>query len=228
MRRDPDNARREFLAEFAEQTSAFFPVDRLAESFTLAGDIPYDARYRYFAGIDQSGLTGRDRFAMAIAHKERDNRVVLDCLRAWDTTDAEHLLREIGELKRDYRLTLASLDRYAGGWVSNALNRVPLMTKVCEPLPQVYTNLKSLIIAGQVELPENGALRTGLLRTQAFYSKSNNLSIAHERTAQGHGDEADAVARAVWLASRKDAWSLSMSDEDERRAEVGRQASQGA
>ena len=72
-----------------------------------------------------------------------------------------------------------------------------------ELLPAVYINMKSLVISRRVALPDTKGLREGLLRTQAFYGRSNQLSISHERTAEGHGDEADATATAVWLASSK-------------------------
>lgn len=64
-------------------------------------------------------------------------------------------------------------------------------------------NLKSQLIAGRLRLPVNPELREGLASTQAFYGRNNSLSIAHERSAlAGHGDLADAVATAVWAASK--------------------------
>ena len=52
---------------------------------------------------------------------------------------------------------------------------------------QVYVNVKSLLIAGRLQLPDNGELRGGFVNTLAFYGRNNTLSIQHERTADGRG-----------------------------------------
>lgn len=57
-KRDPDNAEREFGANFAEQVDAFLPFNKLNECFVLGGDLLPDRSNRYFCGIDQSGLSG--------------------------------------------------------------------------------------------------------------------------------------------------------------------------
>jgi len=46
-------------------------------------------------------------------------------------------------------------------------------------------------------------LKSGLINTIAYYSKTNKLSITHERNRWGHGDLADAVVTAIFLVSKK-------------------------
>ncbi|MBW1714959.1 MAG: hypothetical protein JRJ77_03915 [Deltaproteobacteria bacterium] len=200
-RRNPDNAEREFGAMFSEQVSAFFPLDALQACFTLLGDLDYQ-NHTYCAGIDQSGLAGRDRFAFSIAHKE-DEQIKVDVVRSWETKDSEVILADIKALTEEYLIRRVTIDRYAGGWVSQALEKLGLEVQTRPSLPEVYVNLKSLVIAGRLELPDHQGLRSGLIATQAYYGRSNTLSIAHERTREGHGDEADATATAVWSASRE-------------------------
>lgn len=202
FQRDPDNACREFLAEFAEQVNAYLPFDRLDACFTLAGDLLPDKKHRYFAGVDQSGLTGRDRFAFSIAHRDADT-IQVDVTRAWDSTDADMILGDIKSLAHDYNLDSVTIDRYGAGWVQQALEKLGLEVQFREPLPVVYQNFKSLMLANGVRLPDEKSLRDGLSRTQAYYGRNNTLSIAHERTVSGHADLADAVVTAVWVASCK-------------------------
>jgi hypothetical protein len=205
FRRDADNAAREFDARFAEQVHSFFPVDRLQESFVLQGDLPPESGCRYYASCDQSGLAGRDRFAFAISHKDNrnDKKVFVDICRAWDTTDSNVILQEINELTTAYKIREISIDRYGFGWIKSALEKLGLKVTVRESLPGIYVNAKSLIIASLLELPDNGALKSGLMRTMAYYNRNNSLSISHERSATGHADEADAVCAAVWAASQE-------------------------
>lgn len=200
--RDPDNAEREFGANFAEQVDAYLPFDKLQKAFIFAGDLLPDSANRYFASIDQSGLSGRDRFAMAVSHKE-DRKVLVDVCRSWNTEDGDMILGEVGHIANDYNLGSVTIDKYAGGWVKQALEKIGLEVKVRESLPSVYQNFKSLLMAESVKLPDNKALRNGLVRTQAFYGRNNSLSISHERTVEGHADEADATVTAVWEASSR-------------------------
>lgn len=202
-RRDPENAAREFDAEFAERVSAFFDEATVKAASLIVGDIPPVSGVAYVCGIDASGLAGRDKMSFAIAHRDVTDPVVkIDCLRSWDTTDAETILSELGELCRAYGIGSAAIDNYAKGWVSAALAKHGLYSTVRPALPVVYANLKSGLLARRVEIPDNPELREGLLNTLAFYGRNQTLSIAHPRDGTGHGDLADAVATAVYQAGQ--------------------------
>jgi len=200
-KRDPDYAKREFGAEFAEKTENYFSFDLLKGCFTLAGSLPYKQEFAYNAGIDQSGLSGRDRFALAISHRE-DSKILVDYATAWDTKDSDFILKEIEKLVSDYKIYKTQIDKYAKGWVAQALNKLGLEVEIRPNLAEIYSNLKSLMIAGKLNLPESPELRKALLNTQAYYGRNNNLSIAHQRSASGHGDLADAIATSVYITSK--------------------------
>lgn len=199
-RRDPDNAEREFGAQFAEQVDAYFPADKLGVCFVLAGDVPPVSGVRYYAGCDQSGLAGRDRFGFVISHFDGE-KVIVDLVRSWSTTDSDTILNEIASICKAYNIPGLLIDSYASGWVRQAFEKAGLQVGTREPLPVIYANLKSLVIAGRIAMPDNPELKSGLTRTQAFYSRSNTLSIGHERDRFGHGDLADACATAVFGCS---------------------------
>ncbi len=196
--RDPDNAIREFDAQFAEKVSAYFPADKLEDTFQLPGDVPPLEHIRYESGIDQSGLSAKgDKFAFSIAHIGQNNNVIVDVVRSWQTENIDLIMSEIQTLARLYHLNRVFIDCYAGNWCKSALQKIGLFSEVRESLPIVYSNFKSLVIAGKVQLPDNKELRSGLQNTQAYYGKNNSLSIAHERTSKGHGDLADSTITAV-------------------------------
>lgn len=199
-KRDVDYARREFGAEFAEKIESFFSYEILQNSFTLVGTQRYQENCTYSLGIDQSGLSGRDRFALAISHKE-DKTVLVDHIQAWETKNSDKILADVGKLTEAYSLRKVSIDRYAKGWVAQALNKLGLEVEVRPSMAEIYTNLKSLLIAGRAKLPDNPDLRAALQNTQGFYGRNNALSIAHQRSAAGHADLADAVATSVWVIS---------------------------
>jgi len=198
--RDIDNYNREFLAEFAEQVEAFLSYELVVNSLKLAGDLAYNSKYQYFAGIDASGLSGRDKFALAVTHK-RDNNIYCDKVVTWDLKDPDPIMKDIKKICEIFNIRKISIDRYAKGWVESALKKIGLEVIIRPTLAEVYINVKSLMIGDRLFLPDNAGLKKAFLNTQAFYGRNNALSIAHERDEQGHSDNADAICGSVFEAS---------------------------
>ena len=199
--RDPDNFEREYEALFAEKTSAFFQEIYINSALILPGDIDPVKGINYIAAVDFSGLTGRDLTGFSIAHKT-GQKVITDISRSWDSTNQDFIVSEIEKFVKLYYINTILLDRYGAGWTENAMKKIGLFPIIRESLPVIYSNLKSLMIAGLVEIPDKPDLRKALRTVRAFYGRNNSLSIQHERTTAGHGDECDAVATAVFGASK--------------------------
>ncbi|GAG17288.1 unnamed protein product, partial [marine sediment metagenome] len=92
--------------------------------------------------------------------------------------------------------------KYGGGLVKSVLENIGLEVEDRESTEAIYTNFKTLVLSEKLSLPDRPSLRNGLVMTQAYYSKSNKLSIRHERTDEGHGDIADAAVDAAYQASQ--------------------------
>jgi len=196
-KRDIDNYRREFLAQFAEKVEAFLSYELIQNSLKLAGDLPYRAEFQYFSGIDASGLTGGDKFSLAIAHRQ-GNDVYIDKVLSWDLRDPEPIMEDIKELAGIYHFSKTSIDRYAKGWVENALKKIGLEVTIRPSLAEIYVNIKSLMLGNRLFLPDNQVIKKAFLNTQGYYGRNNALSIAHSQDPEGHADEADAIATAVF------------------------------
>ena len=138
-----------------------------------------------------------------MSHLEED-RVLGDHIEAWETKDSDIILKGVAKLAEVYSINKVSIDRYAKGWVTQALNKLGLQVEIRPALPEIYMNIKSLLIALKVRLPDNPDLRKALTNTQAYYGRNNALSIGHQRSAAGHSDLADAVASSVWVVSAED------------------------
>lgn len=200
--RDISNYSREFLAEFSEKLESFFTFEMIEKPFTLAGDIPYKKGTRYNLAFDQSGLSGQDRFACAISHLEKE-KVLIDCVRSWATKDLDKILTEVKALAIEYHLKKCFVDKYAVGYVRNAFNKINIEIEIRPSLAEVYVVLKSLIMQEKLEMPDRPDLRSGMKNTIAVYNKSNQLSIFHERGPEGHADELDACASAIFGTVKK-------------------------
>lgn len=195
--RDISNYSREFLAEFSEKLESFFNFEMTEKPFTLAGDLPYKAGNRYNLGFDQSGLSGRDRFALTISHSEKEI-VFIDCVRSWITKDLEVILNDIEKLKNEYHIRKCLVDKYAKGYVENAFKKIGLEVEIRPTLAEVYVVFKSLIMQDKLQLPDRSDLKAGMKNTLALYNKSNQLTIFHERGPTGHADELDSLCSSVF------------------------------
>ncbi|MBA7545241.1 hypothetical protein ES705_37607 [subsurface metagenome] len=201
--RDYDNWAREFEGLFSEKLEAFFSWELMQKPFTLAGDLPYKAEYHYHLGLDQSGLSGRDRFALAIAHKEKDIAIV-DIVRSWETKDLDIILDEIKTLAKTYHLDEAIIDKFSKGYVEHSFKKINLEVKIRASLSDVFVVLKAKMIQDKLQLPDRSDLKAGMRNTIAIYNKSNQLAIIHQRGPEGHADSLDAVAGVVFEAVKEE------------------------
>ncbi len=203
-KRDPDYAAREFDAIFAERTASFFTDEMIQNSFSLLGDFSYKSGYSYYVGIDQSGLSGRDQFAVAVCYTEADI-IRVSTVESYDTKDLDKVMSGVKKLKDLYHFSRVYIDKFASGWVAANLKTLGLQVEIRPALPQIYQNLRTLMLARRIDICPNDSLKKALENTQSYYSKSNSLSIGHTRGSEGHGDLADALATATFVASQKGA-----------------------
>ncbi|MBA7541835.1 hypothetical protein ES705_34151 [subsurface metagenome] len=200
--RDIDNYMREFEGIFSEKLEAFFSYELMQKPFVLAGDLAYKSEYIYCLALDQSGLSGRDRFALAIAHKEGDLAIV-DIVRSWETKDLDIILDEIKTLAKTYHLREAIIDKYSKGYVENSFKKIGLEVKIRPSLADIFVVLKAKMIQDKLQLPDRSDLKAGMRNTIAIYNKSNQLTIIHQRGPEGHADSLDAVSGAVFEVAKE-------------------------
>ncbi|MBA7569221.1 hypothetical protein ES695_20010 [Candidatus Atribacteria bacterium 1244-E10-H5-B2] len=201
--RDIDNYMREFEGIFSEKLEAFFSYELMQKPFILAGDLSYKSEHNYYLGLDQSGLSGRDRFALAIAHKEGDLAIV-DIVRSWETKDLDIILDEIKTLAKAYHINEAIIDKFSKGYVEHSFKKIGLEVKIRASLADVFVGLKAKMIQDKLQLPDRPDLKAGMRNTIAIYNKSNQLAITHQRGPEGHADEIDAVAGVVFEAIKEE------------------------
>jgi len=199
-KRDINNYLREFEAQFSEKLEAFFSYEIIVNALKLAGDLPYKEGNQYYAGIDASGLAGRDKFALAIVHNQ-DNNVFIDRAVTWDIKDGDLIMADIKKIMVIYNVYKVSIDRYARGWVQNALEKIGFEVEVRPSLTEIFVNLKSLMLGNRLFLPDNQGIKKALQNTIGFYGRNNALSISHSRDSEGHADILDAISTAVFEAS---------------------------
>ena len=201
--RDPDSYAREFDAEFADQFDAYFPAEKLKECMQISNDLKPQEDIRYFCAIDQSGLSGNDRFGLCIAHRKPDGTVWTDVVRAYATKNINEILANIKEITTMYNIHKVSRDRYGAGWVQQSLEGIGLEVELRPLPPEIYANAKGLMMAGRLVLSSHPELKAGLINTFGYYGKNNSFSVNHDKHGSGHADMADATIAAIFAASEK-------------------------
>jgi len=208
-RRDPDNYKREYEAEFTEAVGAFLPASAI-EACVVEGrteNEPVPGTH-YVAAID-AAFKG-DRFVFAVGHRrERDRVVVIDHFSSWKGSRQEpvklgDVVPEIQRQKVRYRFNRVLGDQFASEPIRDAFLRAGMsFQEVPFTLPSkgdLYGNLRALIVDGRIELLDHKRSLRELRGLEVELLPGGNARIGHG--ARGHDDFADAIALVAREANR--------------------------
>jgi hypothetical protein len=198
--KDPEACRSEWLAEFRADISAAFSLEMI-EACTLPGRQEFlPANFSYFAFVDPSG--GRhDSYALAIAHRAGE-KVVLDAIKATKPPfDPSEVTKEYSDFLKLFGVGSVVGDNYAGEWPVTEFAKNGIGYEQAEKnKSDLYLSLIPVMTSGAVELLDNEKLKTELRRLERRRGRSGKDSIDHP--PRGSDDIANAVAGAIYLASR--------------------------
>jgi hypothetical protein len=122
--RDPLAAAAEYGAEFRSDIDAFVSLEAVeacvSQRVFERGPLP---GVRHTAFVDPSGGSA-DSFTMAVVHREKDGRVVVDCIRECAPPfSPEKVVSEFSLTLRSYRCSTVVGDRYAGAFPRELFSR---------------------------------------------------------------------------------------------------------
>jgi hypothetical protein len=201
---DPAAARSEWGAEWREDVMQFLNIEAI-EAAVIPGrfELPPVKGISYVAFIDPSG--GRvDSFTLAIAHREKNGKIVLDVLRERRPPfKPVGVVQEFSDVLIEYHILSAKSDRYAGEWVTEAFEKEKVEIKNSElPASELYLELLPMIQNGSLELLDNKRLVGQLAGLERRTRSGGRDMITHY--AGGHDDLAVAVAGAAYEAKAED------------------------
>lgn len=175
---DPESARVEYGAEFAQSGGAYLDPDVvLAAVVANRKYLPPRLGVRYIAAADPAFAAGGDSFTFCVAHRHgsgEDTITVLDRLESWrgktSPLSSDLVLDEIAELAKEYRLQRLVSDQYAVVPLADGLRRRGV-TLTAQPLTNelkadIFASLKRALNLGQVELLDRPDLVAELNRLE--------------------------------------------------------------
>ena len=199
--RDPASANAEYFAEFRSDIAAFVDLAAL-EACTSNGvfELPPLSDIRYVAFVDPSGGSS-DSFTLAIAHREPDGALVLDCLRETRAPfQPESVVADFCKTLTSYRVGRVTGDRYAGEWPREQFGKRNIEYIPSERVKSdIYRDMLPLLNSRRCQLLDNRRLISQLHGLERRTARGGKDSIDHGPGQ--HDDVANSVAGAIVLAS---------------------------
>jgi hypothetical protein len=219
---DAPRARAEYFGIFREDVSDFIPPDAVeaATDFGVVERAPvHHSGIKYIAFCDAAGGTGKDSFALGVAHREvnsKDRTVVLDLVRECKPrfVPAQVVAEFAAILKFLFKITEVQGDGFAGGfhadaWADHGIRFVPCERTTSE---NYLALLPLLLQPGRVRLCDSAVLRSQLSglerRVHDGARAGSRESVSHAQTQYAHDDVAAAAAGALVLAALRPAYNL--------------------
>ncbi len=195
---DPEAAMAEWEGMFRNDLAALFDdevIDR-AVDVNRPLELPPQRGVKYTAFTDPSG--GRhDAAAIAICHKDKDDTITLDVLRAVPSPhDPSIVAQDFAKLAKSYGCNTIIGDRYSGAWVEEAFKAVGVRYKVSDlTKSEIYLENVAYFATGKVRLPDDNKLIRELRLLERRVGRTGRDSVDHPKN--GSDDRANAVCGAI-------------------------------
>jgi len=200
---DPEAYRSEVLGQFRKGLSTFLDPDALAavieEGVRERG--PEDG-VSYVAFVDAASGSGKDSFAVGIAHADGE-RGVLDAVRAWGPPfNPSGVIAEAAEMLALFGVEEVEGDRYAPGFVEEGFRKHGIRYEAApRTTSDTYLEFLPLVNAGAVVVLDHAALLRELRGLERRTGTSGKDRVDHRPGA--HDDRAIAAAGACVAALRR-------------------------
>jgi hypothetical protein len=154
----------------------------------------------FYAFVDLAG-GGPDSMTFAIAHRERDETIVLDCLRERrPPCSPEAVVAEFAAVCKTYRVTRVRGDRYAGEWPRERFREHGIDYLIADKTKsEIYKALLPLVNDKRADLLNDPKMLAQLGTLERKVGRSGRDTIDH--SPGGHDDVVNSAAGALVCAS---------------------------
>jgi hypothetical protein len=203
--RDPAAASAEYLAEFRTDIESFITreaIDACVQSGVR--ERPPIPGITYTASIDPASGGGPDSMTLAIAHRDRDGRGILDCVReARPPFSPQNVVEEFKSTLAQYSVGRVTGDRWGGEFVREPFT--PIRYELAEqPKSDFYRDFLPLVNSNRIELLDLPRAVSQFATLERRTARSGKDSIDHGPGT--HDDVANAIALALVLAVGHARW----------------------
>jgi hypothetical protein len=210
--RNPETFRQEYLADFLAGGSAFLDSARIDEAVANRGELDPSAASNWIAGLDAA--FSRDPFGLSLVGRDYERaRLVLGLTRRWlpprrkassfeeRRKTEDDVLGEVIEQCRAYRVSAVLIDQHLAPAIVDRLRRAGLPVRTVAMTAQsktdAFSEVRARLAADELELYGEPNLLAELRRLRTRYT-AGRAAVVNPRAGDSHGDQAQALALAVW------------------------------
>jgi hypothetical protein len=200
---DPEAYRSEVLGEFRTGLTTLLDPEALAACVAIdVRERAPERDLRYTAFVDAASGSGKDAFTVAIAHLVKD-RAVLDAVRAWKPPfNPSGAIAEAAVLLKTYRISEATGDRYAPGFVSEGFRAQTITYKPSErDRSTIYLDFLPMVNAAKVLLLDDPEALRELRGLERKRGTTGRDRVDHRPGS--HDDRANAIAGVLTLVAQE-------------------------
>jgi hypothetical protein len=208
---DPQLYNAEYNSQWRDDLSSYISRELLDAAVDRGVTVrPPSAGCSYYAFADPSG-GAHDSFTFAIAHREKDDVVVLDLLyERIPPFNPSETTGEIAAQLKAYGLTKITGDRYAAQWVVESFSKVGIKYEQSErDRSQIYLDTLPLFSSGRVRLIDNQRLIGQFSQLERRSFSGGRDKVDHGRA--GRDDACNSAAGALVLASGTGGYDSSLA-----------------
>ena len=181
---DPTAARSEWDADFRDDISGFLDdalIDRAVDhSRPLELPPRSDIFYRAFTDV-AGGSKGGDAYAICIAHKSKEGRLIVDVVRARPGPfDPAEVTKEYAELCKQYRIRSIVGDAYSSEWSASTWKKEGI-AYIASPLTasELYIEGLPAFTRGIVSIPDHPKLLRELRLLERTATRMGREQVTH-------------------------------------------------
>jgi len=202
---DPIVAAAEWGGEWRDDVNNFLTTE-LLDACTDRGVTVREpvAGTRYFGFVDASSGSGKDSFAVGIAHSDGDKPLLDVAHEIRPPFSPSNAIAEVAELLKSYRIHVINGDKYAAGFVIDGFAKHGIRYEYSEhDRSEVYLEALPLLTSGRARLLENKRLVAQLLSLERRTMSTGRDIVDHPKGDRHHDDLANACAGALALAGAR-------------------------
>ncbi len=199
---DPASAAAEFGAVFRTDVETYVSRE-VVDAAVVPGryELAPVSGVRYLATVDPSGGSS-DSMTLAIAHREKDGRAVLDAVRERRPPfSPEVVTSEFAELLKTYRVGKVVGDRFGGEWPRERFRAFGVSYELSEKSKSdIYRDALPGLNSGKYELLDHPRLVAQICSLERRTARGGRDSIDHPPGASSHDDLANSALAGLLLA----------------------------
>lgn len=199
--REPVAASAEYGAQFRRDLEEFVSLETVMACIEPGcKERPPVPSLRYHGFIDPSGGSA-DSMTMAVAHKDRSGKAILDCVReVRPPFSPEQVCIDFAKELKNYGIRSVNGDRYGAQWVVEQFGKCGITYRPAEKSKSdIYKDVLPLLNSEQCELLDDQRLINQLQGLERRTSRGGRDSIDHAPGA--HDDVVNAAAGALTHAT---------------------------